>query len=67
MNSEEYVPTITPKNIQKINPRMVSPPNTKSINSTNNVATPVTAVRLKVLFKALFIVVAKGSFRSFLS
>ena len=56
INSEEYVPTITPTISANINPRIASPPKIKMANNTTSVVKEVLMVLLNVLLSALFTV-----------
>ena len=56
MNTEEYVPTITPTINANINPRIDSPPKMKMESNTIKVVKEVFKVLLNVLFNAAFTV-----------
>ena len=58
MNTEEYVPTITPIIKANINPLIDSPPKIKMAIRTIRVVKEVLSVLLKVLFNAVFTVVS---------
>jgi hypothetical protein len=56
INTDEYVPMITPTIKANIKPRIDSPPNRKIASNTNSVVKEVFNVLLKVEFRAKFIV-----------
>jgi hypothetical protein len=62
MNTDEYVPIITPIMRANIKPLIDSPPNIKMASKTNNVVKEVFKVLLKVEFRAMFTVCDNFSF-----
>ena len=62
INTDEYVPIITPTMRANIKPRMDSPPNRKIASNTNRVVKEVFNVLLKVEFRAKLTVCDNFSF-----